>query len=138
VPRIPVVSDFHNSLLSRIQTEIIMNSVPHVSNSTFSKEVLQSPVPVLVDFYADWCGPCRMLAPTLEKLSREFAGRAKILKVNVDAEPELANEFRVESIPLLVFFTEGRPVGRVAGLANESGLRQALNQLSETVSHQAS
>ena len=115
-----------------------MNSIPHVSNSTFSKDVLQSPVPVMVDFYADWCGPCRMLAHTLEKLSKEFAGRVKILKVNVDAEPELANEFRVESIPLLVFFAEGRPVGRAAGLANESGLRQALNQLSEAVSHQAS
>ena len=115
-----------------------MNSVPHVSNSTFSKDVLQSPVPVLVDFYADWCGPCRMLAHTLEKLSKEFAGRVKILKVNVDAEPELANEFRVESIPLLVFFAEGRPVGRTAGLVNESGLRQVLTQLTDAASQYAS
>lgn len=107
------------------------DTVSHVSLSAFPPEVLQSTVPVLVDFYADWCGPCRMLAPTLNKLSSEFAGRVKIVKVNVDTEPELANQFRVESIPLLVFFADGKPVGRAAGLINESGLRQALNQLTE-------
>lgn len=113
-----------------------MNTVSHVSNSSFPVEVQQSIVPVLVDFFADWCGPCRMLAPTLNKLSSEFAGRVKIVKVNVDTEPELANQFRVESIPLLVFFAGGKPVGRAAGLINESNLRQALNQLTEAAGKQ--
>ncbi|RLS52109.1 MAG: thioredoxin [Planctomycetota bacterium] len=113
-----------------------MNTVQHVSNSSFPREVLQSSVPVLVDFYADWCGPCRMLAPTLNKLAIEFADRVKIVKVNVDTEPELANQFRVESIPLLVFFADGKPVGRAAGLVNQSGLRQALNQLTNAAGKQ--
>lgn len=114
-----------------------MSQVSPVSKASFDQEVLQSPLPVLVDFYADWCGPCRMLSPSLERLSREFEGRVKILKVNVDAEPQLADEFRVESIPLLVFFVEGQPVGRGAGLMNESDLRRVLNQLSQAVTHPA-
>jgi thioredoxin 1 len=106
-----------------------MSSVKQVSNESFAQEVLQSPVPVLVDFYADWCGPCRMLAPALERLSAEFAGRAKVVKVNVDHEPELANHFQVSSIPTLAFFAHGDLVGQTAGLVPEAGLRQALNKL---------
>ncbi|MGD9723631.1 MAG: thioredoxin [Pirellulales bacterium] len=106
-----------------------MGSVNHVSQATFELDVLQSAVPVLVDFYADWCGPCRMLAPTLEKLSAEFAGRARIVKVNVDTEPELAGRLQVESIPTLAFFVGGRLVGKTTGLLPEPALRQALNQL---------
>lgn len=106
-----------------------MNSITHVSSATFSREVVQSRVPVLVDFYADWCGPCRMLAPTLERLAVEFSGKAKIVKVNVDEEPELANRFQVASIPTLVFLVGGKVVSTTSGLAPESGLRQALNQL---------
>lgn len=106
-----------------------MSSLKHVSQATFSSEVVQSPVPVLVDFYADWCGPCRMLAPTLERLSAEFADRARIVKVNVDEEPELASQFQVESIPTLAFFDAGKLVGRTAGLVPETSLRQALSQL---------
>lgn len=106
-----------------------MSSVKPVSKEAFAREVLESTVPVLVDFYADWCGPCRMLAPTLERLSAEFAGRAKIVKVNVDNEPELANQFQVSSIPTLAFFAGGDLVGQTAGLVPEAGLRQALNKL---------
>jgi len=106
-----------------------MNSVKHVSKATFSQEVLQSTAPVLIDFYADWCGPCRMLAPTLERLAVEFAGRAKIVKVNVDTEPELASQFHVESIPTLAFIAGGKVVGKTSGLVPEPSLRQALSQL---------
>jgi thioredoxin 1 len=108
-----------------------MSSVSHVSQANFSQEVIQSRVPVLVDFYADWCGPCRMLAPTLERLAAEFAGRVKIVKVNVDTEPQLASQFQVESIPTLAFIAGGRVVGKTAGLVPEAGLRQALNQLAD-------
>jgi len=106
-----------------------MSTIKHASKATFAREVLQASVPVLVDFYADWCGPCRMLAPTLEGLSAEFAGRAKIVKVDVDAEPELASQFQVESIPTLVFIAGGKLVGKTSGLVPADGLRQVLNQL---------
>jgi thioredoxin 1 len=106
-----------------------MNSVKHASKQSFTQEVLQSSVPVLVDFYADWCGPCRMLAPALERLAVEFNGRAKIVKVNVDEDPELARQFQVQSIPTLVAIADGKPVGRSSGMASEASLRNALSQL---------
>lgn len=111
-----------------------MSTVNHASKSTFARDVLQSTVPVLVDFYANWCGPCRMLAPTLERLSAEFAGRAKVVKVDVDAEPELASQLQVESIPTLAFIAGGKLVGKVSGLAPETSLRQVLNQLAGATS----
>ena len=113
-----------------------MSSVLHVSNQTFSQEVLQSPIPVLVDFYADWCGPCRALGPTLDQLSSEFAGRAKIVKVNVETEPELASAFQVESIPTLAFVVGGKVAAKASGLLSESKLRQALNRLAGAASDQ--
>jgi thioredoxin 1 len=109
-----------------------MHSVTHVSAAHFANEVLRSEIPVLIDFYADWCGPCRMLAPTLERLAAEFAGKAKIVKVNVGQESALASQFHVESIPTLVFVHRGRIVGRTAGLVPEANLRQSLAQLTGT------
>ena len=106
-----------------------MSSVKHVTKQTFALEVLESPVPVLVDFYADWCGPCRMLVPTLERLSTEFAGRAKIVKVNVDEESALASQFQVSSIPTLIVVADGKLVGRTSGLVPEATLRSALSHL---------
>jgi thioredoxin 1 len=106
-----------------------MSSINQVTQATFSREVLEAGVPVLIDFYSDRCGPCRLLAPTLARLSAEFAGQAKIVKVDIDAEPELARQFRVESIPTLVFFADGEVAGRTSGLAPEASLRRALHQL---------
>lgn len=111
-----------------------MNTITHASKPNFAREVLQAFVPVLVDFYADSCGPCRMLAPTLERLSAEFAGRAKIVKVDIDAEPELASQFQVKSIPTLVFIAGGKAVSKTAGLVPEEGLRQALDRLASAES----
>ena len=106
-----------------------MSVVYHTSAENFSRDVLSSPVPVLVDFYADWCGPCRMRAPTLDKLAVEFSGKARIVKVNVDKEPELATQYRVSSIPALMFIADGKVVSQSAGAASEVALRRALNQL---------
>lgn len=110
-----------------------MSSVKHVSIQTFDQEVLKSAVPVLVDFYADWCGPCRMLAPALERLAVEFNGTAKIAKINIDQEPALAEQFRVQSIPTLLVMNQGKVVGRTSGLLSEANLRSALKQLTSTV-----
>ncbi len=107
-----------------------MSSIQHVSTQSFDSEVLQSAVPVLVDFYADWCGPCRMLAPTLERLSTEFTGRAKIVKVNIDLDPGLASQFQVSAIPTLALIADGKVVSRTTGLVGEASLRTALNQIS--------
>jgi thioredoxin 1 len=106
-----------------------MNTVKRVSSRTFDDEVLASSIPVLIDFYADWCGPCRMLAPPLERAAGEFADRVKVVKVNVDEEPELAEQFRVESIPTLVFVHGGEIIGRASGLVSEISLRKTLQQL---------
>ncbi|MCA9064183.1 MAG: thioredoxin [Planctomycetaceae bacterium] len=105
-------------------------SVYRTSTQNFKRDVLQSPVPVLVDFYADWCGPCRMLSPVLERLALEFSGKVRIVKVNVDDDPALANQYRVSSIPSLAFIADGEVVAQSAGAASEHSLRRALTQLS--------
>ncbi len=83
-----------------------------ITVNNFEKEALQSPLPVLLDFWAPWCGPCRMLAPELKALADEYAGRVVVGKVNVDEEPELAAAFRVASIPTIVVIRDGRWCGR--------------------------
>lgn len=108
-----------------------MSVLAQVTTQTFKHDVLQSQLPVLVDFYADWCGPCRMLSPTLQKLSAEFEGSVKIVKVNVDTEPALANQFHVQSIPMLAVFVGGELVGQASGVVPESSLRTALNELKD-------
>jgi thioredoxin len=108
-----------------------MSHVHHATQSTFPSEVLQSPVPVLVDFYADWCGPCRKLAPSLERLAAEFGNRARIVKVNIDEEPELADRYQVQAVPTLAFLDHGRLLAKTSGLVPEASLRQALHQLTE-------
>lgn len=92
-----------------------MTEIKHVSQSTFQEEVLQSPVPVLVDFTAVWCGPCKMIEPVVKQLADQWSGKAKIFKLDVDQEPELANAYQVMSVPTLMLFVSGRPVERVTG-----------------------
>lgn len=113
-----------------------MANVNQVTKNSFKSTVLQSTRPVLIDFYADWCGPCRMLAPILERLAVEFEGRAEIVKVNVDAEPELASAFEVRSIPTLALMMDGQLVGKTAGLVSEAGLRQILERWTDDTAAQ--
>ena len=106
-----------------------MSRAKEVSLATFESEVLDSPVPVVVDFYADWCGPCRALGPVLDRVSTAFAGQAKIVKVNVDREPALAQQFEVSAIPKLAFVVKGEVVGHSEGMASESDLSSVVRQM---------
>ena len=90
-----------------------MKATIEINEGNFQTEVLQSSQPVLVDFWAEWCGPCKMLAPALDEIASEQAGRAKIAKVNVDKNPELAARYGVQAIPTLVYFAGGQERDRV-------------------------
>jgi thioredoxin 1 len=103
----------------------IQNAVVHADEKTFRQEVLEAKVPVLVDFYADWCGPCRALGPVLEELARETP-TAKVVKVNVDDSPQLAGQYGVSSIPNLLVFQNGRVVDQQVGLASKQQLKSLL------------
>jgi thioredoxin 2 len=97
-------------------------------DSDFGDVADQSRMPVLVDLWAPWCGPCRMVSPALERLAHEFAGRVKLVKVNVDEAPELSRRFEAQSIPTLLLLDHGRTVARQIGAVPESALRQWLEQ----------
>jgi len=97
-----------------------------VTDATFPEKVERSPLPVLVDMWAPWCGPCRMLAPVVEQLAGEFAGRLRVAKLNVDENPVIANRFRVMSIPALLVFQNGREVDRIVGAVPKGEILRRL------------
>ena len=100
-----------------------------LTEANFQEEIENTMVPFLVDFWAEWCGPCKMLTPTLEALAKEKAGAVKIGKVNVDENPNLAAQFGVRSIPMLVFFKDGQQKDVVVGVQSKDALAKRLDAL---------
>lgn len=103
-----------------------MSQAVAVTDQTFDSEVLESPLPVLVDFWAAWCGPCRAIAPVVDELAGEFAGRLKVVKVDTDGSGETAQRYQVLSIPTLMLFKNGQPVERVVGAMPKAALMNRL------------
>jgi len=97
-----------------------------LTSSNFKEEVLNSNIPVIVDFWAIWCGPCKALGPVIEQVSTDLAGKVKVGKVNVDDEPQLANVYRVSSIPTVVLFKDGKPAAQSIGLMSKENLLKRL------------
>ncbi len=94
-----------------------------VSDQSFSTDVLQAPGPVLVDFWAEWCGPCKAIGPALEEIAGEYAGKLTVAKVNIDENPQTPTDYNVRGIPTLVMFKDGKPVATKVGAAPKSVLR---------------
>jgi len=104
-----------------------MNGVREITEANFQNEVLASANPVLVDFYAPWCGPCRMLAPALEGIAAKYSGRIRVVKVNVDEATDLAAHYRIQGVPTLLIFQDGKPVDVMVGLPSAKTLLAKLD-----------
>ena len=101
--------------------------IHHVTDDSFEAEVLQSPTPVLVDYWAEWCGPCKMIGPSLEEIGKEMAGKVKIAKVNVDENPGVAGKLGIRSIPTLMLFKDGKLASQKVGAAPKGELVKWIN-----------
>ena len=105
-----------------------MSSV-HLSDNRFEQEVLHSEQPVLVDFWAPWCGPCQMLGPIIDEISEEYNGKFKICKINIDENQAMATKFQILSVPTLLFFKDGKVVGQLVGPRPASDIKKTMDSL---------
>ena len=109
-----------------------VNETPHasaVTKANFDEEVLQSTIPVLVDFWAPWCGPCRAIGPSIDALASEYAGKAKVVKLDVDDEVEIESRYGVKTIPTLIYFKNGQPVDTLNGAHPKAKIAEKLDAL---------
>lgn len=104
-------------------------SMIHITEDKFEQEIVQSPIPVLVDFWADWCGPCRMLSPIVEELEQQYRGKLKVCKINIDEQPTLALLHKVMSIPTVSLYKDGKEVKRLVGLRDKPELDEAIHDV---------
>lgn len=103
-----------------------MATILHITQDNFEQEVEKAPIPVLLDYWADWCGPCRMLSPTIEELAQEFCGKIRVAKINIDEEPTVALLHKVMSIPTVCLYVNGKEVKRLVGLRDKAELTEVI------------
>jgi len=144
----PLISNWQRGALSGVMVGVVfffvtgvggsagMNksspNVTHITGAEFEAEVIHSPKPVVADFYATWCGPCKILSPRLDALAGSFTNEIKFVKINVDESPKLAEQFNIQGIPTLLFFKNGKVVDGVVGLLSSDDLKAHLEALAGT------
>jgi thioredoxin 1 len=122
--------DHAATVFFELQKEQVMaGNLIEISDSTFEKEVLQAEVPVLVDFWAPWCGPCRAIAPVVEELSNEYAGKLKVAKCNVDDNPKTPSQYGIRAIPTLILFKDGKVGEQITGAVAKSQIVSAVDKV---------
>lgn len=99
----------------------------NITDQEFEKEVIKSSIPVLVDFWAPWCGPCRMLAPVIDEISKEYDGKIKVVKLNTDENPESASNYQISAIPTLLFFKDGKVVKELVGVLPKEEIKKIID-----------
>jgi thioredoxin 1 len=109
-----------------------MNEPIHINEASFERAVINSSIPVLVDFWADWCGPCKMIAPVLDEIARENGDRFRVAKVNIDDEPALQERFNVRGVPSLLFFSGGQLRDQIVGVSPKKAILEKLEKLIPT------
>ena len=128
--RLPPVQPGRKAVCGQCKTPLADGGGPiNVTDTTFATEVEQSATPVLLDMWADWCGPCHMLAPTIDQLSAELSGRIKVAKLNIDQNPGIANRFGVRSIPTLLVLKSGKEVDRIVGVQPKQEIVRRLDRV---------
>jgi thioredoxin 1 len=115
-----------------MKDKLNMKTTIEINEANFQSEVLESTQPVLVDFWAEWCGPCKMLSPVLDEIAAEQAGRIKVAKINIDENPALASRFRIQSIPTLLYFAGGQVRQQTVGAVSKKRILDTLNALMVT------
>jgi thioredoxin 2 len=133
VNRIPPLAAGRKAVCGKCKTPLTAARTPagpvYVTDGNFANEVDRSPVPVLLDLWADWCGPCHMLAPVIDQLSRELAGRVRVAKLNIDENRATAQRFQVQSIPTLLILKDGREVDRLVGVQPKEEIVRRLESI---------
>lgn len=131
--RVPMERLLDRPVCGRCRSPLAVGNMPNhpveITDRTFQEEVLSFPGPVLVDCWAPWCGPCRMVAPVLDQLASEYAGRVKIAKLNTDDNPATASQYGIQSIPTLLLFKNGRQVNRLVGALPKGEIEKHLRNL---------
>ena len=105
------------------------DKIVHLTDAEFEEKVLKNSLPVVVDFWAEWCGPCRMVAPVLEELAAECEGKAVIAKLNVDENKETPTQFGIHAIPTMIFFKEGKEMARIVGVETKNSMKAKLEEI---------
>jgi thioredoxin 2 len=127
--RLPPVQAGRKAVCGKCKTPLTESGPIEVTDTTFATEVERSTTPVLLDLWADWCGPCHMLAPTIDQLSSELSGRVKVAKLNIDENPGVANRFGVRSIPTLLVLKSGKEVDRIVGVQPKQEIVRRLEKV---------